>query len=202
MAKASGTSPKIVPGRRQPSVRSTPSKRLTTSILPDSTAYSARSPPSCTAYSPGLSRMSAEVRTSRSRSASDRLANSGRHGLRRASAWPERSAFNPGRPHPHRPSFRPLHPRWRMRVTQPSADCGQRAARRCIASARDATAMSIGLASAADCMPRLFHGHAAVEDLAGAKRMPPCPRRLQSRPTRHPFRSDPSCTATTPSTSG
>jgi len=35
--------------------RSTPSNRLTTSILPDSTAYSARSPPSWTAYSPGPS---------------------------------------------------------------------------------------------------------------------------------------------------
>ena len=44
------------PGRRQPSVRSTPSNCLTTSILPASTAKSARSPPSWTANSPGRRR--------------------------------------------------------------------------------------------------------------------------------------------------
>ena len=36
--KAIGTSPKMVPGTRQPSVRSMPSNSLTTSILPVSTA--------------------------------------------------------------------------------------------------------------------------------------------------------------------
>ena len=54
-----------------------PSNSLTTSILPDSTAKSARSPPSCTAYSPGPRVMSAAVRASRSRSAAERPANSG-----------------------------------------------------------------------------------------------------------------------------
>ena len=51
---AIGTSPKMVPGTRQPSLRSLPLTTFTTSILPASTAKSAGSPPSWTAYSPGL----------------------------------------------------------------------------------------------------------------------------------------------------
>ena len=42
----SGTSPKILPGLRSPSLRSTPSNNLVTSIFPSSTTKSARSSPS------------------------------------------------------------------------------------------------------------------------------------------------------------
>jgi hypothetical protein len=58
-------------------VRSTPSKVLTTSIRPDSTAKSARSPPSWTANSPARRLTSAEVRTSRSSALSGSVENSG-----------------------------------------------------------------------------------------------------------------------------
>ena len=64
-----GTSPKTSPGCRSPTTRSIPSTSLTASIRPSSRPKSARPPPSCTAYSPGTSRMSAAARESRSRSA-------------------------------------------------------------------------------------------------------------------------------------
>jgi hypothetical protein len=48
-----GTSPKITPGTRQPTCCSTPSVILVASIFPETTANSARSSSSCTAYSPG-----------------------------------------------------------------------------------------------------------------------------------------------------
>ena len=61
------------PGRRCPSTRSTPSRILTTSMCPSSTANSARSSPSLTAYSPATRWMSADTRDNRSRSAAGRV---------------------------------------------------------------------------------------------------------------------------------
>ena len=57
------------PGWRSPTTRSIPSTSLTASMRPSSTAKSARSSPSCAAYSPGMRLMSAATRESRSRSA-------------------------------------------------------------------------------------------------------------------------------------
>ena len=54
---------------RSPTTRSTPSTSLTASIRPSSTPNSARSSPSCAAYSPGMSAMSAATRQRRSHSA-------------------------------------------------------------------------------------------------------------------------------------
>src|SRR5216684_2815948 len=67
----------MVPGRRQPSVRSIPSNVLITSILPDTTAYSARSPPSWTANSPAHRCRSAHVCARCSSSSSGSVENSG-----------------------------------------------------------------------------------------------------------------------------
>ena len=75
--KAKDTSPNMVPGRRQPSLRSIPSNNFTTSIFPDKTAKSARSPPSGTANSPTPRCRSADVRTRRSISASASAENDG-----------------------------------------------------------------------------------------------------------------------------
>src|SRR4030095_14591591 len=74
---AIGTSPKILPGIRQPIVRSMPSIRLVTSILPERTANSARSSPSWTAYSPAASWMSAALLAKFARSSADSVENSG-----------------------------------------------------------------------------------------------------------------------------
>ena len=63
-----GTSPKRSPGRRSPTTRSIPSMSLIASMRPSSTAKSARSPPSSTAFSPGIRLISAATRQSRSRS--------------------------------------------------------------------------------------------------------------------------------------
>src|SRR5215210_5386969 len=69
-----GTSPKSSPGPRSPTTRPIPSTSLTASMRPSSTAKSARSPPSCAAYSPGMRATSAAARESRSRSAPPRPA--------------------------------------------------------------------------------------------------------------------------------
>src|SRR5262245_6625278 len=65
------------PGRRLPSTRGRPSKSLTTSMCPSSTANSARLSPSLTAHSPGRMRRSAETLASRSSSARGSSENSG-----------------------------------------------------------------------------------------------------------------------------
>src|SRR5580693_2908823 len=75
--RVSGASPNMVPGMRQPNVRSTPSISLTTSILPEITAKRARPPPSCTANSPASRCKSAAVSARRPRSTSETVENSG-----------------------------------------------------------------------------------------------------------------------------
>ena len=65
-----GTSPNSSPASRPPTTRSTPSWSSTASILPSSTAKSARSSPSCAAYSPGSRQMSAASSARRSASCS------------------------------------------------------------------------------------------------------------------------------------
>src|SRR5215217_447488 len=74
---AIGTSPKISPGCRSPSTRTTPSTSLVGSMRPSSTANSARSAPSGAAYSPATRLTSAAKRETCSRCASSSAANSG-----------------------------------------------------------------------------------------------------------------------------
>src|SRR5829696_5225366 len=74
---AIGTSPKMSPGCRSPTTRSIPSTSLTGSMRPSSTANSARSPPSCAAYSPPTRLMSAATRESCWRCSTSSDANSG-----------------------------------------------------------------------------------------------------------------------------
>ena len=72
-----GTSPKMSPGLRTPTTRAMPSLCLTGSILPSSTAKSARSLPSSAAYSPATRLMSAAARDSRARCCSSSPEKSG-----------------------------------------------------------------------------------------------------------------------------
>ena len=67
---AIGTSPKMSPGSRLPTIRSTPSTIWTTSMHPSNRPNSARSEPCCAAYSPVVSAMSAAARASCVRSSS------------------------------------------------------------------------------------------------------------------------------------